>query len=169
MKGRCKVKEIKFRGKVPITGKWVYGSLVIDNSGGRHAIIQQIDNPMSYECSSSWCLRVEPPTVGQFTGRVDKKGNEIYQGDRIRVDDVGVGGFPEDDSKAGDYVVMWSEVDCAFMLETLDGKNGVFFDECCEYEVIGNVYDKNCVACGSQTDGGDVCNECYLDKDKYPN
>lgn len=63
----------KFRGKTA-AGKWVYGYYWKDTDFGIDYI------------RSDWGSQdtpVLPETVGQFIGRKDKKGNELYDGDII--------------------------------------------------------------------------------------
>ena len=71
-------RDIKFRGKRVNGGEWVHGDLwqpVRDNQ--KIAFIFRQDN--KYE--------VVPATVGQFTGRKDKNGVEVYEGDKIGAGD----------------------------------------------------------------------------------
>lgn len=68
------MREIKFRGKSKISGKWVYGDLV-RLPEDEHTITTIFKNV-------GYC-EVDPDTVGQFTGFTDKKGKDIYEGDIV--------------------------------------------------------------------------------------
>lgn len=66
------MRQIKFRGKRKNTGEWAYGDLV-RNVEGAFAIVPPFQMNMNNVCSN---YEVRPESIGQFTGFLDKKGNQ---------------------------------------------------------------------------------------------
>ena len=146
------MREILFRGKRTDNGEWVEGAFcpkdcdmpfgpMVDKSS-----IIKLDDP----CSGFW-FEVDPNTVGQFTGLLDKNGKRIFEGDVVVCRQAIEGNLI-------DYCVEIGFVEMkqgAFGLHRKRGYYRPFKDwlEDYEYEIIGNIHDNPELLEGGGTDG----------------
>ena len=145
------MREILFRGKRIDNGEWLEGSFLNDRDGSFYICPAVSD--ISYEDGGNrrrigcW-YKVDPSTVGQYTGLKDKNGKRIFEWDILHIAKIadGLGGYYQTPL---DYpvnvVVKWDL--CAWMWETLceDKRYISFPDAWCHYEceVIGNIHDNS--------------------------
>ena len=135
-----KMREILFRGKRTDNGAWVEGAFCLKDCDDPFG--DMVDRPsiIKYDppCDGFW-FRVDPETVGQFTGLTDKNGKKIFEGDILKESDVIYNGEIQIN---GHIFTVAMRKGCWCVLSTC------YFDEwdflCSNAnrcEVIGNIHD----------------------------
>lgn len=133
------MREILFRGKRLDNDEWVEGYLGQDTIiGNKKTWIGYVIKPVPQKLYEFDSFEVDPDTVGQFTGRFDKHGKQIFDGDILRCclgDQIDTGVVQYDDRIAA-YIVLFAD-GCLTFLDFFTAKVETW------YEVIGNIHDND--------------------------
>ena len=137
------MRETLFRGKREDNGEWVIGYLVRGKDylyENEMTTIFSTDTIFYPYTETSGYNRVIPKTVGQFTGRLDENFNKIFEGDILEVSyDDGTAYTTEVRAYGSTLCVDIEGEDYNFT--AIDFAVDIWKDNCCEYKVIGNVFD----------------------------
>lgn len=139
------LENIKFKAKQLNSGKWVEGDL-LHRITDTCIAVKDMDDIVYYP--------VDPDTVCQFTGFLDKKGKEVYEKDVLR-SDIYPFSCVKDNAYDNYYGILgWSEQTAVFYIETVVNPkasvSGISHGNCdyisqdllSDFEVIGSVHDK---------------------------
>jgi len=121
------MRDIRFRGFGIDLKKWIYGNLVIDDDPCH------IDHSVRI-VSCRGTVRVEPESVGQYTGKDDIDGMPVYEGDVLEVCNGSVNGYPIRST----VTVKWNAATCSFNVPGWPSDQ----DDTHWYRVIGNVWEQ---------------------------
>jgi uncharacterized phage protein (TIGR01671 family) len=124
------MREILFRGKLAHSGEWATGYLIKSVQGNTYIyppeVIHSDGHHVLFDSDNAW--RVDPETVGEYTGLHDKDGVKIFEGD----------------------IVCWKLLSGDIVKGTLEFIRGCFFvvsqhqvlhETNGHFEVIGNIHD----------------------------
>lgn len=130
------MREILFRGKRLDNGVWITGAY--HEAGGRHFILPLPIVPPR--------IKVDPATVGQFTGLLDKHGKRIFEGDildhHVQGNILVNRGVVNWDARNGRWAHQLNTMNPCFYMHNPDA-----------FEVIGNIHDNPELLKEGDTDG----------------
>ncbi|WP_313639586.1 hypothetical protein [Paenibacillus sp.] len=102
-------RDIKFRGKSTYTNEFIHGSLVQVSRAGSLAIANLDDK------GHLKLREIIKGTEGQYIGRQDDVGNDLYKGQRIKFTNLSLGRFSKDEQWA-ECVIAYSEETSGFYI-----------------------------------------------------
>jgi uncharacterized phage protein (TIGR01671 family) len=124
------MREILFRGKRKDTGEWLQGDLIHSQYKLGDTCVGQYGNTVGIH-------QVDPETVGQFTGLIDKNGKKIFEGDIIKIPDD----YDEFGINAGEVYEVYFAFGGFRLKPKRSNAKGFWLEDDKTVEIIGNIHD----------------------------
>ena len=143
------MRTIKFKGKCIDSSKWIEGYYYQECDNTYIIKDRQKDSMLN----RNEAVLIDPDTVCQFTGLLDKNGKEIYDGDVLRSDKYPYSCIEIEERDNYFGVIEWNENEAAFYIVTIknpkssvkgisDGISDYLSKSALQdFEVIGNIND----------------------------
>lgn len=146
------MRELLFHGKQIENNEWVEGALIsiqtdLNGNDNQAFIVSEINFRDSIYDVWKYADEVNPETVGQFTGKVDKNGTKIFEGDVFQLDDdiVAVVIFSDGCFRLEEYGLCGTWTESGY--DECGGGYGIVECEPIDWyflkdmEIIGNIHD----------------------------
>ena len=144
------MRTIKFKGKCIDSSEWIEGYYYEECDNTYIIKDRQKDSMLN----RNEAVLIDPDTVCQFTGLLDKNDKEIYDGDVLRSDEYPFSCI--EDKEIDNYyeIIGWSDEAASFCMVAAknpkssvrgvsDGiADGISQEKMKDFEVIGNVHDE---------------------------
>ncbi|EAD5535396.1 hypothetical protein G5776_000932 [Listeria monocytogenes] len=126
------MRGIEFRGKIVGAEGFVYGKLLAPLASGNAYIAYDVNEVGSFVYISR-SEKVDPETVGQYTGLKDKNGKKIFEGDIVNCKFF--------DRMVGDIAGVINFIDCVWAVSDFKNKRLYQLIDVDNIEIIGNIHE----------------------------